>query len=123
MKRWYCAPPWRVTGAEIDLRGGGAYRIAMAGSDGEVHVSKGVYLEVVRDRRIVFTDAFSEPWAPSEKPFMVCTVTFDEEGDRTRYTAIVDHWTAEDALSHRQRGFHDGWSAASGQLEELARTL
>jgi uncharacterized protein YndB with AHSA1/START domain len=37
-----------------------------------------VYLEVVENERLVFTDAYTEAWQPSQKPFMTLIVTFDE---------------------------------------------
>ena len=37
--------------------------------------------KVVKNRRLVFTDAYTEAWEPSEKPFMTVIVTF--EGDKS----------------------------------------
>ena len=54
---------------------------------------------------------------------MVATVTFADEGGKTRYDAVVKHWTAADKAQHEQMGFHEGWGKATDQLEALARTL
>ena len=96
----------------------------MNGPDGEVVDNPGVYLEVVENEKIVFTDAFSETWNPSAKPFMVGIITFEDLGDgTTRYTAVARHWTNEDRSTHEQMGFYEGWGIATDQLAALAATL
>lgn len=123
LKQWFCPKPWGVSHAEIDVRAGGASFIVMRGPGGEEMPTRGVYLEVVPQRRLVFTDAFVQAWKPSAKPFMVATVTFDDEGSGTRYVATCEHWTEADRAQHEAMGFHAGWGAAADQLAELARTL
>ncbi len=124
LKQWFCPKPWTVPHAEMDVRPGGASFVLMRGPNGEEHPNRGVYLEVVPNARLTFTDAFVQAWVPSDKPFMVGTITFEDAGDgRTRYTAVVRHWSAEDRATHEQMGFHQGWAAATDQLVELARTL
>jgi uncharacterized protein YndB with AHSA1/START domain len=82
-----------------------------------------VYLEVVENRRLVMTDAFTTAWQPSAKPFMTTILTFEDDGGRTRYTARVLHWSAEDCDAHEKMGFHQGWSQAARQLAEVVATL
>lgn len=124
MKEWFCPRPWRVTRAEIDVRAGGASLIVMQGPDSPEMPNRGVYLEVVPNRRLVFTDAFTSAWVPSEKPFMTGIVELEAQGgNKVRYTAIARHWTAEDRETHEKMGFHEGWGAAADQLQDLIRTL
>jgi uncharacterized protein YndB with AHSA1/START domain len=52
---------------------------------------KGVYLEVDQNERRVFTDAYTNAWEPSDKPFMTVIVTFVNEQGQTRYTVRVRH--------------------------------
>jgi uncharacterized protein YndB with AHSA1/START domain len=121
---WFCPPPWVVSHAEMDVRTGGNSLIVMKGPNGEEVANPGVYLEVVENRRIVFTDAFTTAWVPSEKPFMVGIVEFEDLGDgTTRYTAVVRHWTVADRVTHEQMGFKEGWAIAADQMAALARTL
>jgi len=121
---WFCPPPWKVSHARMDLRPGGANLVTMQGPNGESIDNRGVYLEVVENRRLVFTDAYVEAWVPSAKPFMTVIITFEDLGDgRTRYTATVRHWTVEDRQTHEQMGFHQGWGIATDQMAALARTL
>ncbi len=124
MKEWFCPKPWRVSHAEIDLRAGGANLIVMNGPNGEEFPNRGVYLEVVQDEKLVFTDAYVSAWVPSAKPFMTVTITFEDlGGGRTRYTAICRHWTEEDKKTHEAMGFHEGWGICADQLAELAKRI
>ena len=124
LKQWFCPRPWQVTEALMELRPSGRFAVVMNGPDGEEARMTGVYLQIEWDKRIVFTNAFREPWVPSEKAFMVGDIRFDAmSDDRTRYRACAHHWTAEDMKTHEAMGFHAGWNQAADQLEELARSL
>ncbi|MCU0864720.1 MAG: SRPBCC family protein [Planctomycetes bacterium] len=123
LQQWFTPRPWTTPVVRTDPRAGGSNYFLMRGPAGEEHPCHGVYLEVVQDRRIVFTDAFTSAWVPSAKPFMVGIITFDDENGGTRYTATARHWTAEDRATHEQMGFYSGWNAAADQLEALVRTL
>ena len=124
LPQWFCPPPWVVSHAEMDVRTGGNSVITMKGPNGEEVVNPGVYLEVVENRRIVFTDAFTSAWVPSQKPFMVGIVEFQDLGDgTTRYTATARHWSVEDRQMHEQMGFEAGWGIAADQMTAVAKTL
>ena len=124
LKQWFCPKPWGVSHAELDVRTGGSSVIVMNGPNGEVVDNRGVYLEVVPNEKIVFTDAFKTAWVPSEKPFMTGIVLLEPLGDgKTKYTAIARHWTEEDKKTHEAMGFHEGWGAATDQLTELVATI
>jgi hypothetical protein len=75
---------------------------------------------VVKNEKLVFTDAYTRAWEPSAKPFMTAIVTFADEGGKTRYTARALHWTAEDRKTHEDMGFHQGWGQCADQLAALA---
>lgn len=119
LKQWFAPLPYTTPSAEMNVRPGGANRITMRGPDGVDMPNRGVYLEVVPNERLVFTDAYTEAWVPSEKPFMTVILTFEEEAGKTRYTARVRHWTVEDKEAHEKMGFHGGWSLCTDQLETL----
>jgi uncharacterized protein YndB with AHSA1/START domain len=123
MERWFCPKPWFVSDVKLDLRAGGSSSMFINGPNGEKSPNRGVYLDVVKNERIVFTDAYTEAWKPSEKPFFTAIVTFEDEGGKTRYTARALHWTAADRDQHEKMGFHDGWGKAADQLEALAKTI
>jgi uncharacterized protein YndB with AHSA1/START domain len=121
--RWFTPPPWKTIAAEINLHAGGANVIVMQGPDGTEVPNRGIYLEVVTNERLVFTDAYTSAWVPSAKPFMTGILTFEDEAGGTRYTARVRHWSAQDKADHEAMGFHVGWGIATDQLAALAATL
>ena len=121
LPKWFCPQPWKVSRAELDVRPGGASLIVMNGPNGEEFPNRGVYLEIVENERLVFTDAFVSAWEPSEKPFMTGIITFEEEAGKTRYTARARHWSVADREQHEQMGFYTGWGLATDQLEALVK--
>jgi uncharacterized protein YndB with AHSA1/START domain len=121
--RWFTPPPWKTIAAETDVRAGGSTLITMQGPDGTLMPNRGVYLEVVPNERIVFTDAYTSAWVPSGKPFFTGILSFEDEAGQTRYTARVRHWNAEDCAAHEKMGFYQGWGIATDQLAALAATL
>ena len=122
--QWFAPKPWSTPRAEIDLRPGGRSVITMADESGTEYPNPGQYLEIVPNRKLVFTDAFVGDWEPSAKPFFTGVLLFEDAGEgKTKYTAIARHWTAEDAESHKKMGFHEGWGICASQLETLARSL
>lgn len=124
LKQWFCPQPWSVSRAIIDARPGGEFSIVMHGPEGEEFPASGVFLAVEPRRRLVTTDAFLPGWVPSERAFMTTEVSFARAGDnRTQYTAIVRHWTAEAKAEHEAMGFHEGWGKATDQLAVLAKSL
>ncbi len=123
LKQWFAPRPYTTPVAELDVRPGGASLIVMQGPDGTQIPCPGVYLDVVENERLVFTDAYTSAWEPSGKPFMTAIITFEDEGGKTRYTARVRHWTVADRETHEKMGFHEGWGQCAGQLAELAARL
>ena len=127
--QWFCPKPWSVSEAIVDLRAGGRFFTLMNGPAGEKVPNEGSFLEVVPQRKLVFTDIFGADYAPVAVPLsgaglsFAAILTFEPEGSGTRYRAVARHRSPEDAETHRKMGFHEGWGAAADQLEELARTL
>lgn len=129
LKQWFAPKPYTTPVAEIELRVGGTNNIVMKSPEGQDIPCPGTYLEIVPDRRLVFTDAYTGEWQPREgKPFMTAIITFEDETSpdnrqMTRYTATVRHWSEEDKKTHEQMGFHRGWGQCADQLEALAKTI
>jgi uncharacterized protein YndB with AHSA1/START domain len=120
LKQWFSPRPWTTPVIEVDVRAGGANLTVMRGPDGTEFPNRGIYLEVVENERLVFTDAYTKAWEPSEKPFMTAIITFEDEAGQTRYTARVLHWTVADREAHEKMGFHQGWGLCTDQLAALA---
>ncbi|MBI3544701.1 MAG: SRPBCC family protein [Deltaproteobacteria bacterium] len=124
LKQWFAPKPWSTARVEMDVRAGGSSLVVMRSPEGQEFPNPGVYLEVVPNEKLVFTDAFTSAWTPSQKPFMTGVLTFEDAGNgKTRYTARVYHWTVADREQHEKMGFHQGWGLCTDQLEALVRSL
>lgn len=124
LNQWFCPKPWYVSESRLDIRPGGEFFTVMNGPNGERFDNLGVYLEIVPQERIVFTDAFFPDWRPSGRPFMAADIRFEDAGNgRTEYKATAMHWSEDAKKEHEEMGFHDGWNKAADQLEALAKTL
>ena len=127
--QWFCPKPWSVSEAVIDLRPGGRFFTRMAGPNGESVSNEGSFLEVVAERKLVFTDMFGPDFAPLDVPQsgsglqFAAIVTLEPEGTGTRYQAIARHRSAADAKTHEEMGFHIGWGIAADQLDDLAARI
>ncbi len=116
-------PSHRVTACDIDLRVGGRFNTTFE-VEGKEMQNNGVYLEVVPQEKLVFTDAYSEGWKPAPDPFMTAILILSDARDGgTTYTAIARHRNAETAETHKAMGFYDGWGTVVTQLEDYAKGL
>jgi uncharacterized protein YndB with AHSA1/START domain len=123
IKQWFAPLPWTTPHAEMDVRPGGSSLVVMSVPDGNEFPNRGDILEVVKNEKLVFTDAYTKAWEPSAKPFMTAIITFADEGGKTRYTARALHWTAADRKTHEDMGFHRGWGQCADQLAALAKKI
>jgi len=91
LKQWFAPLPYTTPVAELDVRPGGASSGRHAQPPRAKTCRTGaVYLEVVENERLVFTDRLHQGvGALSQKPFMTVILTFENEGGKTRYTARV----------------------------------
>lgn len=124
LTQWFAPKPYTTPVAELDLRPGGFNRIIMRSPEGQDMPNEGVYLEIVPNEKVVFTNAYTAGWAPSQNPFFTGIITFEDlGGGKTRYTARARHWTQENCETHKKMGFHDGWGRCADQMAELAAKL
>ena len=120
---WFAPAPLITTVHELDLRPGGAFRATMRDpNNGAEFPANGVYLEIVKNERLVWTDAYAAGWQPAQKPFMTAILTFEEAGPgKAKYTARARHWTTADRDAHEKMGFIPGWSMCLDQLVALVK--
>lgn len=120
---WFAPRPWSVSDCEIDLRPGGVFRCVMRSPEGEEFPSTGCYLEVVPNRKLVWTDALLPGYRPAPEPFFTAMLTLEPSGNGTRYVATAIHGDEDSRRKHEAMGFHEGWGKALDQLIEHAKTL
>lgn len=121
--KWWAPKPVVTEVNALDVRTGGEFASVMTLPDGTKHPGKGVFLDVVKRKRIVFTDALEFGWRPGQNPFMTAIITMEATATGTRYAARVLHKNREDRDRHEAMGFFDGWATALAQLEQTARAL
>jgi len=120
---FFVPAPHKVTSVEIDLRVGGRFNATFE-VEGNVMENHGVYLEVVPDEKLVFTDSYSEGWKPAAEPFMTAILLLADAPDGgTSYTAIARHRNPDARKTHEDMGFADGWGTVATQLEAYAKGL
>lgn len=119
---WFTPRPWQTVECEIDLRPGGIFRTVMKSPEGElVDAGAGCYLVVQAPTRLVWTSALGPGFRPvpangeDDLPF-TADLTFEADGDATRYVARAIHGKREVADMHARMGFADGWGTALDQL-------
>jgi uncharacterized protein YndB with AHSA1/START domain len=123
LKQWFVPSPWTISMIESDVRAGGSSQVVMRSPEGAEFPNRGVYLEVVKNQRLVFTDAYHQAWEPSEKPFMTVIITFEAVDGKTNYTARARHWSEADREAHEKMGFHEGWKTCAEQLAALVARI
>ncbi len=125
LKKWFCPLPWKVTDCAIELQPGGKFWNVMQGPNGERQDNTGCYLEVVPEKRLVWTGALLPEFRPApvnELGFaFTAVVEFLAQPDGgTLYRATVMHRTIADRDVHAKIGFEIGWGLALDQLLALA---
>ncbi|WP_394833362.1 SRPBCC family protein [Pendulispora rubella] len=128
VKKWFTPAPWTTIECEIDLRPGGLFRTVMSSPEGEKHPNFGCYLDIVPNRRLVWTDALEAGFRPSRHTAhlgfrFTAAILLEPHGAGTKYVAHVMHSDKEYRDKHETMGFFDGWGTATDQLMAHARTL
>lgn len=92
LAHWFGPHGYTTTTHEADIREGGVWRYTMHGPDGTDYPSRMTYREVLRPARIVYDHGEDVDDDPDR--FHV-TVTFDDEGGRTRLVSRMRFASAE----------------------------
>ena len=123
LKRWFCPLPWKVTDCEIELRPGGRFFNIMQGPNGERQENLGCYLEIVHERRLVWTGVLLPEFRPAaittDGFAFTAVIEFQPTSDGAIYRATVMHRTEADKEVHEKMGFEKGWGMALDQLIAL----
>ena len=123
IKQWFTPMPWKTVDCEIDLRPGGLFRTVMRSPEGEEFPTLGCYLEIVPDRKLVWTEALEAGYRPARPGgslsfHFTATILLEPRGKGTKYTAIAMHGDQEARDKHESMGFQTGWATALDQLVE-----
>ncbi|MET3664878.1 SRPBCC family protein [Caulobacter sp. 1776] len=100
---------------EMDVRVGGGYRVVFGRDASQSMAFFGKYLEVEPLSRLVWSNDEGEDGA-------VTTVTFEDEGDKTRLV-LKELYPSKEALDASFVGMEDAMPEQFEQLDELLVTL
>ena len=111
LKQWMApADAFKVPVAETELRVGGRYHIVMNAPDGEVHDVRGVYREIVPNRKLVYTWA----WKTTPERESLVTIELKAAGSGTELSLRHEQFADEEARDHHEHG----WNGCLARLEK-----
>ena len=97
--------------ATMDVCVGGRFQVGFKSEDGEYHQVGGLYIEVVPNRKLVFSWA----WYTTPERESLVTVTIQPEGDHTLLTLHHEQLFDEAVKTGHTRG----WTGSLDKLEAL----
>lgn len=125
LKKWWGPQDFTSPECKIDFRVGGKYIFCMKSPDGDLFWSTGIFLEIEPQKKLVFTDSFSDKdgnivpasdyGITGDFPLeMTVTVTFEAIGSKTKMTLV--HKGIPDANIIDMTGA--GWNQSFDKLEK-----
>jgi uncharacterized protein YndB with AHSA1/START domain len=120
LAKWWGPKGFTNPVCEIDLKPGGALHIVMRAPDGGEYPMKGVFREIVPPSRLVFTNnAVDKDGHPIIEG--LTTVTFAEEGGKTKLTLQTRGVAMVDYAAAYLQGMEAGWTQSLEKLEALVQ--
>ena len=113
MKKWWGPDGYETPSAEIDLRVGGSYRIAMKSSHGNTYYLSGTYRAIRPPEKLVYTWRWE---AEPEQGETLVTVEFLDLGGSTEVVLTHDLFPSEKARDEHGKGW-------TGSLNRLANAV
>ncbi|MGW0614622.1 SRPBCC family protein [Streptomyces sp. NPDC002788] len=114
LARWWGPDGFSTPSVEIDLRPGGAYRIAMQPPEGELFHLVGEYIEVDPPVGLSYTFRWEDP-DPDDRETVVTLSLHDTDVRRSELTLDQGDFATE-----RRRALHEeGWLQGLGKLGEM----
>ena len=107
---WMCPLDNKGARVSLDFRVGGRFSLIMEGEEQDYEHS-GEYLEIVQDRRIVFT--WVSHFFPKDEQQTRVTVTMEPEGDGTRLKLVHDQLPNTGSYDNHR----NGWVSILDKLE------
>jgi len=120
LAQWWGPKGFTNPVCEVDPKPGGALRIVMRAPNGAEYPMKGVFREVVPPSRLVFTNIAVDKDGRHIIEGLT-TVTFDEEGGKTKLTLQTRGVAVVDYAAAYLQGMEAGWTQSLEKLEALVR--
>jgi uncharacterized protein YndB with AHSA1/START domain len=118
LARWMGPSDFRQEICEVELWRGGAYRSVLRASDGKELTFRGVYREVIRPERLVYTERFDvEPHSSHEH---VVSITLAERAGATALTLTERLRSVKERRAKMKVG---AWEANLQSMDRLAELV
>ena len=130
MKHWWGPKGFVVKQLRNDLRPGGTMHYCLVGPDGKEMWGKFAYKEVVKEKKLVFINSFSDakggttrhPMSPNWPLEMLSTITFDDAGPGK--TKVTVNWlpapgsteVEKKTFDEGRASMNQGWGGTMDQL-------
>ena len=109
IKEWFTPAPWQTVDCELDLHPGGLFRTVMRSPEGQEFPNIGCYLEIIPNKKLVWTNALEPGYRPSKPKvsdqtpcdsfaFTAVILACTRMTGGTKYTALVIHGNEEDRI-------------------------
>jgi len=133
--QWWGPKGVTISHAKLELRPGGLFHYCMRTPDGHEMWGKWVIREVVKPERLVFVNSFSDsdagltrpPMSPNWPLEVLSTVTFAEQGEKTRLTIewlpINATDTERKTFDEGREGMKGGWTGSLDRAEDYLASI
>jgi uncharacterized protein YndB with AHSA1/START domain len=118
LAQWWGPEGFTNPVCEVDVRPGGAIHIVMRAPDGADHPMRGVFREIVKPERLVFT-AF--PVDRDGNPLLEqhTVISFADRGGKTELTVKASAVAVAPIAAQFLKGMDTGWAQSIDKLERL----
>jgi uncharacterized protein YndB with AHSA1/START domain len=131
MASWWGPKEVSVGYSKMDFRRGGSHHYAMVNPDGSKMWGKMKYIDIVKNKRLIFINMFSDeqggvgshPMAPDWPQEILSTISFEEE--KPNQTKVTIEWRPINATAKAIECFNQGhesmtggWTGSLDRLEE-----
>ena len=117
--RWWGPRKYTTTVDRMDVRVGGAWRFVQRDAAGNEYAFNGEYREIAPPGRLSYTFEFEG--MPGH--VLIETLTFAEQGGKTKLTVTGSFQSAEDRDGMLHSGMEEGANESYARLAELLETL
>ncbi len=117
VKRWFCPATFTIPVAEVEMRVGGAFNVCMRSPAGEVHWTRGSFVEVTPNTRLVIDMHATD--SAGKKLFRAYTeVDFADTLGGTRLDVVQSYTIIDPSAAWMISGAPEGWRSTLEKLEK-----
>ena len=116
--KWWAPQGMDINVIEHDFRISGKWMYSMPMPNGNEFVSEGTYQDIIEFKKIV-TSADFKPMTEGVE----IHVSFEEDGNQTKFKFSVIHPTEEYCKQQEEMGFYNGWGSTLDRFEGIIKEL